>query len=104
MDGTDCFTLIRAIKKINEIDGGYVLITGGSEKTLSLPFVGFVSIESYQHVSRKLKQMLSNTHTKHKNPLMAHSFLSLPVIPHLRLTDKGLVDVDRCEFVDLVTS
>jgi adenine deaminase len=35
------------------------------------------------------------------SPFMALSFLALPVIPHLRLTDRGLVDVDRFDFVPL---
>jgi adenine deaminase len=35
------------------------------------------------------------------DPFMTMSFLALEVIPHLKLTDKGLVDVDRFAFVDL---
>ena len=36
-----------------------------------------------------------------KEPFMTMSFLSLSVIPELKLTDKGLMNVDNCEFVDL---
>jgi adenine deaminase len=36
-----------------------------------------------------------------KSPIAALSFLSLAVVPELRLTDKGLFDVTKCEFVDL---
>lgn len=94
--------MMRARQKTVKIDGGYVVMIDGSEKILSLPFAGLVRIESYQQVSRRLKEMLSTTFTKLKDPLMTISILVLPVIPHLKLTDKGLVEVDRFMFVDIV--
>jgi len=42
--------------------------------------------------------------TDFDEPLMALSFMALPVIPHLKITDKGLVDVDQFAFTELIKS
>jgi adenine deaminase len=49
----------------------------------------------------KLETMVRETGCALENPFMALSFLALPVIPSLKLTDKGLVDGDAFDFVDL---
>jgi adenine deaminase len=46
-----------------------------------------------------LRQAVIGLGTKLHEPFLQMAFLALPVIPHLRITDKGLVDVDRFELV-----
>ncbi|RLB08910.1 MAG: hypothetical protein DRG39_08220, partial [Deltaproteobacteria bacterium] len=52
----------------------------------------------------ELNKAIKQIGSKIENPFMALSFLALPVIPELRITDKGLVDVNRFEIVPLFLS
>ena len=74
-----------------------LLIIGGS-------LAGLMSDRPIGEVRRDLDQALDEAHrlgTTLHDPFMAMSFLGLEVIPSLKLTDKGLVDVDRFELVPL---
>jgi adenine deaminase len=72
--------------------------------TLPLPVGGLMSLEPIQEVRESLERVLAAARslgsTLH-DPFMAMSFLGLEVIPSLKITDQGLVDVDRFRKVDL---
>jgi adenine deaminase len=56
------------------------------------------------HGWKEMRKAARDLGCRLEEPLMALSFLALPVIPALKITDKGLVDVDRFELVPLFTS
>ena len=71
-----------------------------------LPIGGLMSTEPVEVVRQQVDTALSAAHTLGStlhDPFMAMSFLALEVIPSLKLTDQGLVDVDRFEIVPLWT-
>ena len=75
-----------------------------SSYSLPLPYAGLMSIEPPFEVGKKFKEL--KTKSKQltsgiSEPFMALSFMALPVIPKLKLTDKGLVDVDKFQLIDL---
>ncbi len=97
--------LIHAAIQIVRMQGGIALAK--DEKvigSLPLPIAGLMSDQSIEHVSEKLKDLKTAAHTLGtplEEPFMAMAFLSLPVIPKLKITDLGLVDVDRFRLIDL---
>ncbi|BAT70854.1 adenine deaminase [Thermosulfidibacter takaii ABI70S6] len=94
-----------AVKKIVDMNGGLtVVVDGGVKGYLELPIGGLMSDKDATYVSSKLKELKAITRALGAipdNPFMALSFLALPVIPKLKITDKGLVDVEKFTFVDL---
>ena len=69
-----------------------------------LPLAGLMSNEPIEEVRRQLDTAIDIAHRLGSglhDPFMATSFLALEVIPSLKLTDQGLVDVDRFELVPL---
>ena len=74
---------------------------------LSLPLAGLMSLAPAREVAaagKKLKRAALETGCLLKDPFTVLSFLALPVIPKLKLTDRGLVDVDLFDFIDLFVS
>lgn len=88
--------------------GGYCIVSGGKVLALlELPLAGLMSlkplevvVEEYELLRAAFRSVAINPEV-YTHPFMAMSFSSLPVIPELRLTDKGLIDVNRFEIVDL---
>jgi len=73
-------------------------------ESLPLSIAGLMSERPYEEVSENLQSLLHAAHdlgTELHDPFMTLSFLALPVIPSLKLTDKGLVDVTQFKFVPL---
>jgi adenine deaminase len=71
---------------------------------LPLPYAGLISDLELVAVRRQLDEVTAAAHElgcDHPDPLMALTFVALEVIPSLKLTDRGLVDVDRFDFVPL---
>jgi adenine deaminase len=71
---------------------------------LELPIAGLISDRPLKEVRKKLRELkraCEKLGCKLKDPFMTLSFMALPVIPSLKLTDKGLFDVERFEFVEL---
>ena len=103
--GTNDEDMELAVRKIVEMNGGLVVVVSGEVKGyLELPIGGLMSDRSVNYVSSKLKELkaIARALGAHQdNPFMALSFLALPVIPKLKITDKGLVDVEKFCFVDL---
>jgi len=95
--------ILVAILEIERLNGGLVVVgDGGVLGSLPLPIAGLLSDKPLGEVVyklerlQKLSQMLGNTLSA---PFAALSFLALPVIPELRLTDLGLVDVNQFRLI-----
>jgi adenine deaminase len=95
--------LCRAVNLIIEHKGGLALIDGKNEKILPLPIAGIMTADVPQQVADKYAEL--NEHAKMlgshlRAPFMTLSFMSLIVIPSLKLSDKGLFDVNKWTFVN----
>ncbi len=97
--------LIEAAVQIVRMQGGIALAKDGKViESLPLPIAGLMSDQPIEHVSERLKDLKTEAQTLGtplEEPFMAMAFLSLPVIPKLKITDLGLVDVDRFRLIDL---
>ncbi|HVY50105.1 MAG TPA: adenine deaminase [Devosia sp.] len=105
--GTNREDMALAANRLQEVGGGLVVFSKGRELALvELPIAGLMSDERAEVVARKsealVRAMAACGCTLH-NAVMQHMFLALPVIPELRLSDLGVVDVTRFELVDLFT-
>ncbi|MDR7238222.1 adenine deaminase [Neobacillus drentensis] len=106
MAGTTDFDMVVAAKAIKNIQGGLVVVNHGEViASLELRIAGLMSDRPYQEVYERLneinlalKELGANNHF---NPFLTISFLSLPVIPELKLTDKGLFQVSKFQHIDL---
>ena len=97
--------LLLAVKTVVRMRGGLAVVVGEQVAAeLPLPLAGLMSPAPAIEVAaagRRLAEAARLTGCQVPDPFMILSFLALPVIPRLKLTDKGLVDVDRFEIVDL---
>jgi adenine deaminase len=92
-----------AVNRLIALQGGGVAVAGGEVLAeLPLPIAGLMSDRPYEEVDkqlRHLRQATSGMGCALPEPLLQLAFLPLPVIPHLKLTDRGLVDVDKFELI-----
>jgi len=97
--GTNDEDIFTAVKEIERLNGGLVATAGGRVLAgLALPIAGLLSDEPLEVVVdrlEKLEQVAANLGTRLPSPFSTLSFMALPVIPQLRLTDLGLVDVGQ---------
>lgn len=105
--GTNDDDMILAAKTIEKIGGGLAIIDDGKViGTLAMPIAGLMSKEPVKVVEEKLHQLKNKAHEMGVkacyDPFLTLAFLSLPVIPELKLTDQGLVDVNRFSFVPVM--
>jgi len=95
--GTNDQDIFAAVKEIERLEGGLVAAAGGKIKgSLALPIAGLLSEEPLEAVVSKLEKLqkiAAGLGCVLPSPFATLSFLALAVIPELRLTDKGLVDV-----------
>lgn len=95
----------KAVVHLRKIQGGFCVVE--NEKVLidlPLPIAGLMSDKPMQEVNKKLKQLNKTAYQLGitiEEPFHMLSFLSLPVIPELKLTDKGLFNVNSFKFIDL---
>ena len=104
--GTDDEAIMLAVKEIEHIQGGLVIAGEGKILgTLSLPLAGLMTDQDIGEVQEKLAELhkiARNLGVKEEyDPFMTLAFLSLPVIPALKLTDEGLVDVATFQLVSV---
>jgi adenine deaminase len=96
--GTNDEDIFAAVKEIERLQGGLVIAAGGQVlSALPLPIAGLLSDEPLETVVERLESLealASDLGCPLTSPFSALSFLALPVIPELRLTDLGLVDVE----------
>ncbi len=102
--GMDDASMAMAAEAVIQAGGGLAVADGRRMvEVLPLPIGGLMSDWNGREVAGELGRLLHQTADlgAEGDPFMALSFLALPVIPELRLTDKGLVDVGRFEVVPL---
>lgn len=101
--GVDDESICKAVNLVIEKKGGVSAVGKGTELILALPVAGLMSnddgykiAEAYAAIDNMVKKELGSTLTA---PFMTLSFMALLVIPHLKLSDRGLFDGDKFEFV-----
>jgi adenine deaminase len=101
--GTDDFDILKAIEQIRTLQGGLVVCANLEViASLPLPIAGLLSPEPLDAVVsqyEKVEQAAASLGNLPPSPFTALSFLALPVIPELRLTDLGLVDVAEFKLI-----
>jgi adenine deaminase len=103
--GVDDQSMLAAARALAESQGGMAAAAGDTVlANLPLPIAGLMSDQPIERVRQQMDDMLRAAHqlgSPLHDPFMAMSFLALPVIPSLKLTDHGLVDVDKFQLVSL---
>jgi len=103
--GVDDEDILLAVRNVAAMHGGLAAAAGGQVlEKLPLPIAGLMSpepMEEVQHRIQSLNRSAAGLGCVLKDPFMQLSFLALPVIPELKLTDRGLVDLSRFDFVPL---
>jgi adenine deaminase len=103
--GADDKSMFMAMQAVVATRGGMAVASGDTVLAqLPLPIAGLMSDQPIETVRRQMDELLAAARqlgSSLHDPFMALSFLSLPVIPSLKLTDRGLVDVDRFQLVSL---
>jgi adenine deaminase len=101
--GVDDGDMFTAVKEIERLQGGLVVATEGKVlASLAMPIAGILSDHPMEEVVaglEKLQKIAAELGTKLQSPFTNLSFLTLPVIPELRLTDLGLVDVNDLRLI-----
>lgn len=101
--GVDAASMAAAANRLIEIGGGFAVADGGVVTAeLALPVAGLMSdqpFEAVRHGLEGLRAAAKALGVVLAEPFLQVAFLTLPVIPHLKITDKGLVDVDAFDFV-----
>ncbi|MEM8501491.1 MAG: adenine deaminase C-terminal domain-containing protein, partial [Pseudomonadota bacterium] len=104
--GTSRKNMALAANRLGEVGGGIVVYQDGKELALvELPVAGLMSDERAEIVAQKADRMMAAFRTvgcQLNNAYMQLSLLALVVIPELRISDLGLVDVTKFEFVPLI--
>ena len=99
--GVDYDDMALAVDRLAKIEGGLVVVEGGKILAeLALPVAGLMSLGSFEEVKTALVALRSAARSLGvtlEEPFLQLAFLCLPVIPHLKITDHGMVDVDRFE-------
>ncbi len=92
-----------AVNRLIELGGGFVVSDGGKVTAeLALPIAGLMSLKSFEDVAEDLHLLRNAAKALDcvlPEPFLQVAFLALPVIPHLKMTDRGLFDVDKFDFV-----
>lgn len=98
--------MVCVINKIREMGGG-MAISSNSEiiDCLKLDIAGIMSSDSIEDVEKNMKRLLKNARKlgikEGIDPFMTMGFMALPVIPEIKITDKGLFDVNNFKHIDI---
>jgi adenine deaminase len=95
--------MLIAVNELKKCNGGYTVVSEGKViDTLPLPIAGLMSDKTCDYIEAKVNVMLKAAFSlginKNIDPFITLSFLALPVIPEIRITDQGLFDVTKFEF------
>lgn len=105
MIGVDDADMVRCAERLTELGGGVVVVRDGEVVgELGLPVAGLMSDRPLAEVASRLRAMeeqLTEVGVQVPSPFMALSFLALSVIPELKITDRGLIDVNSSRRVPL---
>jgi len=100
--------IMKAVTTINKMGGGIAVVDNSTVlEALELPIAGLMSNKPIEFVSSRTRDLIAACRSLGiplEDPLMTLSFMALPVIPRLKLTDRGLVDVEKFAHVDLFLS
>jgi len=102
--GANDESMIRAVESLISMGGGWVAVDRTTIASLPLPIAGLLSERRVEDVVEEAEKVISAAHSLGsdlEDPFMTLSFLALPVIPELRITDRGLVDVREFRHVPL---
>ena len=103
--GADDQSMMAAATAVRTMNGGFAVADAGRcVMGLPLPVAGLMTEDEIFFVAREYRAMLTHAHNLGctlRDPFGALSFMALEVIPSLKLTDRGLVDVDQMKVVDL---
>ena len=103
--GDDNEAMARVATLLKEAGGGMAIVNGKFERAFALDIAGLMSGKSYEEVIRETEEITAHARKMGIEdgiePFMSLVFLSLAVIPELRLTDKGLVDVNQFKIVSV---
>ncbi|MBO9466875.1 adenine deaminase [Tropicibacter sp. R15_0] len=101
--GVDYADMAVAANRLSAIEGGFVVARDGEILAeLALPVAGLMSLLSFEEVREKLIDLRSAARTLGvtlEEPFLQLAFLALPVIPALKITDRGMVDVHKFEII-----
>jgi adenine deaminase len=102
--GVDAADMAVAVNRLIEIGGGFAVAANGAvQAELALPIAGLMSTEPFETVRQRLVVLRSAAAVLGctlPEPFLQVAFLPLPVIPHLKITDYGLFDVDKFALVE----
>ena len=103
--GTNDADMFAAVDALAKMGGGFVAVAGEKVRAaVELPIAGLMTDERLEVVIAKYERLQKAAHemgSKVENPFLQLSFLALPVIPALKLTDKGLVDAKAFKIISL---
>lgn len=106
--GTNDADMMKAADEIIKMQGGMVVVDGQEVKAaLPLPLAGLISLEPAETVVSRMEALhkaAQEIGSPLPHPFLTLSFLALPVIPELKLTDKGLVDVSGLRIIPIESS
>ncbi len=101
--GTNDQDMVCAVNRLITLGGGFVAVRDNQVLAeLALPFAGLMNLGSFETVRHQLETLrtaVRDLGCPLPEPFLQLAFLPLPVIPHLKITDRGLVDVDRFELI-----
>ena len=103
--GVEDDDMARAVTRLQELGGGVVVVTGGEVRAeLPLPVAGLLSTAPLMDVVAASRECVEAAHALGcplPSPFQTLAFLALSVVPRLKITDRGLVDVDEFRLVPL---
>lgn len=103
--GTNDADMYAAAVALIKCKGGKVVVKDGEIiSELPLPIAGLMSDRDFDYVVNKCEELNKTAHSigcKIEDPFMTMGFLSLPVIPELKVTDKGVFDTNKFDFIDI---
>ena len=103
--GTNSEDMAKAVNMILRSKGGLVAVSKDKVYALDLPIAGLMSTKSAADVSKDLKilhQAVEDMGSKLRSPFMLLSFMGLLVIPKLKISDMGLFNVEKFDFVEVI--
>jgi adenine deaminase len=102
--GSNDRDLARSVNLLQESGGGICFVNGEEEKRMELPVAGLMGLGSCEEMAANysaLEHRVKENGCLLQTPFMTMSFLALPVIPALKITDLGLFDGEKFELTDL---
>ena len=101
--GVDYSDMALAVTRLGQIEGGFVVVRDGTVLAeLALPVAGLMSLEPFENVRDALVGLRAAARSLGvtlDEPFLQLAFLALPVIPALKITDRGMIDVTRFEII-----